>query len=194
MKCNHSCWRRARCYILLTIFVTLDQLHPKGGYLYCCGLFAWVSRCDMGRCSLWGACSHELFMCSRKHIAVSYHELCIHVAVCCPCVHVSCARVAWAARVYSRELYMCMHVLCMWAVFACVSVLLLCCRCESFNGLMRTQNVYSNRQAPSRDIALWSSFDNYICAGGTYDGNKRYGGTVYTFILEGNPPSLTPDM
>ena len=50
-------------------------------------------------------------------------------------------------------------------------------RCESFNGLMRTQNVYSNRQAPSRDIGKSFGVLNYIryiCDGGVYDGDKRY--------------------
>lgn len=43
---------------------------------------------------------------------------------------------------------------------------------------MRTQNVYSNRQAPSRDIAntfCVLAHLRYICDGGIYDGSERCG-------------------
>jgi len=43
------------------------------------------------------------------------------------------------------------------------------CRCESFNGILRSYNVYGNRRASSRDIATWFAVVEqlrFICSGG----------------------------
>ena len=55
------------------------------------------------------------------------------------------------------------------------------CRCESFNGMIRAQNVYSNKLSPSRDIA--HSFAvlghlRYIISGGRFGPNGQW------FVLE----------
>ena len=45
-------------------------------------------------------------------------------------------------------------------------------RFEAFNSLIRTQNIYGNRQSPSRDIArrfLTLEYLRFICSGGLYD-------------------------
>ena len=47
--------------------------------------------------------------------------------------------------------------------------------CESFNSIIRGQNIHSNRLAPSRDIATrLSVIDHfrYLANGGTYDGKR----------------------
>lgn len=53
---------------------------------------------------------------------------------------------------------------------------------------MRTQNIYSNRQAPSRDVAKSFSVLNhlrFVCSGGLYDEDedKRY--VSYISLKEG---------
>ena len=50
-------------------------------------------------------------------------------------------------------------------------------RCEAFNSLLRTRNVFANRLAPSRDIARgFEVLENLrcLCGGSLNDGNKRY--------------------
>ena len=49
-------------------------------------------------------------------------------------------------------------------------------RCESFNSIVRTGNVFSNRQAPSRDIATYFSVSEslrHISSGAIFSGNCR---------------------
>lgn len=51
-------------------------------------------------------------------------------------------------------------------------------RCESFNSFVRLQNIFSNKQAPSRDIAKhFSVLEHlrYICQGGYYGESERCG-------------------
>ena len=52
-------------------------------------------------------------------------------------------------------------------------------RCETFNSLVRTRNIFGNKQAPSRDIAQgFSVLEHlrFICAGGSFtlDGKEKY--------------------
>ena len=50
------------------------------------------------------------------------------------------------------------------------------CRCESFNSMVRASNVFSNRQAPSRDIAKrFSTLEHLrlVMDGGTLDDKDR---------------------
>ena len=54
------------------------------------------------------------------------------------------------------------------------------CRFESLNSRVRTFNVFSNRQAPSRDIAGHFSVLQhlrFLCHGGQMGPNERYGGS-----------------
>ncbi len=47
------------------------------------------------------------------------------------------------------------------------------CRCESYLSQLRHQNIYSNRQAPSRDIAeafVKLEHLRFVCSGGLFDG------------------------
>ncbi len=47
------------------------------------------------------------------------------------------------------------------------------CRCESYLSLLRHQNIHSNRQAPSRDIAeafVKLEHLRFVCSGGLFDG------------------------
>ena len=49
-------------------------------------------------------------------------------------------------------------------------------RCESFNSSVRLQNIYGNKQAPSRDIANHFAIVEhlrYICGGGLFNSNER---------------------
>lgn len=51
------------------------------------------------------------------------------------------------------------------------------CRCEAFNSLMRARNIFSNRLAPSRDIAHgFEVLENLraVCAGNEFGSSKRY--------------------
>lgn len=51
-------------------------------------------------------------------------------------------------------------------------------RCESFNSTVRLQNIFGNKQAPSRDIANHFAVVEhlrFICDGGNYNGNERCG-------------------
>ena len=55
------------------------------------------------------------------------------------------------------------------------------CRCESFNSILRTYNIYANRGAPSRDIAnSFAVMDHmrFICSGGVLNGSHRLVMTV----------------
>ena len=57
-------------------------------------------------------------------------------------------------------------------------------RYETFNSLIRTRNIFGNKQAPSRDIAQgFGVLEHlrFICAGGsfTFDGKERY---VFMFV------------
>ena len=48
-------------------------------------------------------------------------------------------------------------------------------RCESFNSSVRLQNIYGNKQAPSRDIANHFAIVEhlrYICGGGLFNSNE----------------------
>eukprot|EP00731_Ephydatia_muelleri_P004715 Em0002g891a len=51
-------------------------------------------------------------------------------------------------------------------------------RCESFNGSVRMQNIYGNKQAPSRDIAnhfACIEYLRFICEGGVFNAGERCG-------------------
>ena len=53
-------------------------------------------------------------------------------------------------------------------VWGCIIIIFLNGRCESFNSLIRTTNIFSNKQAPSRDIATHFSIKEalrYITSG-----------------------------
>eukprot|EP00731_Ephydatia_muelleri_P013887 Em0007g1197a len=56
-----------------------------------------------------------------------------------------------------------------------------CCHfklCESFNGSVRMQNIYGNKQAPSRDIAnhfACIEYLRFICEGGVFNAGERCG-------------------
>ena len=50
-------------------------------------------------------------------------------------------------------------------------------RCETFNSLIRARNIYANRLAPSKDIALGFAVIEhlrFLCSGGSFDGTSRY--------------------
>ena len=50
-------------------------------------------------------------------------------------------------------------------------------RCETFNSLIRAQNIFGNRMAPSRDIARQFSIIEhlrFICSSESFDGSTRY--------------------
>ena len=50
-------------------------------------------------------------------------------------------------------------------------------KCESFNGLMWTHNIYANRAAASRDIARsFAVIDHlrFMCSGGTNSSTDRF--------------------
>ena len=72
-----------------------------------------------------------------------------------------------------------MYLCCVCAYFviaACHGVYVLKYRCESFNSSVRFQNIYGNKQAPSRDIANFLAIVEYlrfICGGGKYNSNER---------------------
>ena len=54
----------------------------------------------------------------------------------------------------------------------CDTFFVLCCRCEAFNSLMREQNIFSNRRAPSRDIAvsfLTLEALRFVCSSGEWE-------------------------
>lgn len=57
----------------------------------------------------------------------------------------------------------------------CKKLLIFCSRCESFNSNVRMHNVFSNRRAPSRDIATnfaVLSYLRFICDGGMIANGK----------------------
>ena len=60
----------------------------------------------------------------------------------------------------------------------CDTLRLLCThhyRCESFNGMIRAQNIFSNKQSPSRDIATsFATLDylRFIVNGGQFGKEK----------------------
>ena len=65
---------------------------------------------------------------------------------------------------YKQQIHCALHYLCVH------------CRCESFNSVLRTHNVYANRAAPSRDIATTFAIQEqlrFICAGGVLRGADR---------------------
>ena len=48
-------------------------------------------------------------------------------------------------------------------------------RCESFNGSVRMQNIYGNKQAPSRDIAnhfACIEYLRFLCEGGVFNAGE----------------------
>ena len=47
-------------------------------------------------------------------------------------------------------------------IHGCACILFLCARCEAFNSNVRMHNVFSNRRAPSRDIARNFAVLNYL--------------------------------
>lgn len=59
-----------------------------------------------------------------------------------------------------------------------ISCMLYPYRCETFNSLIRTRNIFGNKQAPSRDIAHgFAVLEHlrFVCSGGllTIDGRER---------------------
>ena len=57
-----------------------------------------------------------------------------------------------------------------------LSIVYLLYRFESFNSSVRLQNIYENKQAPSRDIAnhfATVEYLRYICGGGLFKGDER---------------------
>ncbi len=57
-----------------------------------------------------------------------------------------------------------------------VQMLISTCRCEAFNSCIRAQNIYGNKQAPSRDICnRFAVIEHirYICEGGFLPSGKR---------------------
>jgi hypothetical protein len=77
-------------------------------------------------------------------------------------------------------------------------------RFESFNSLVRTQNIFGNRQSPSRDIAFrFAVLQNlrYICSGGYFSGKQcgeelrhLYQSSEVQSFLNGTPSSKTLHM
>ena len=60
-------------------------------------------------------------------------------------------------------------------------------RCETFNSLIRTRNIFGNKQAPSRDIAHgFAVLEHlrFVCSGGplTKDGRERLDPSVIVTI------------
>lgn len=65
-------------------------------------------------------------------------------------------------------------------------------RCESFNSAVRLQNIFVNKQAPSRDIANQIAVVehlHYICNGGIYNNNEN----LVIYMLTGRPVELQVD-
>ena len=65
------------------------------------------------------------------------------------------------------------------AVYQLFILLLYPYRCETFNSLIRTRNIFGNKQAPSRDIAHgFAVLEHlrFVCSGGSFtmDGKQRF--------------------
>ena len=72
-----------------------------------------------------------------------------------------------------------------------ISCMLYPYRCETFNSLIRTRNIFGNKQAPSRDIAHgFAVLEHlrFVCSGGllSMDGRERLDSPIMQHVYSHN--------